>query len=173
MTAGRRPRHATLFGATLRFAARGRRAGRGPQVTDAAGATTPGRSLSGVRGRITQRPFDRRRVIGLETSSQPRLYQRASYLAESESLFSGSLNVPTGVIVIEGSWGTGRSVLLHAMCQVAEQAGVRVLRGRGGLFEQHSPLRGVEQLLDSVGGSADWPARARDHRPRMHRSCGP
>ena len=62
--------------------------------------------------------------------------------------------------MIEGSWGTGKTALLHAMCQVAERAGVRVLRARGGLFEQHSPLRAVQQLLDSVGGSADRPARA-------------
>ena len=53
-----------------------------------------------------------------------------------------------GLVVIGGPAGIGKTALLHAAAGMAEQAGVRVLRGRGSDIEQEFAFGVVRQLFE-------------------------
>ncbi|MFD6286160.1 AAA family ATPase [Streptomyces sp. NPDC060205] len=68
----------------------------------------------------------------------------------------------TGVLVVTGSPGSGKSVLLDEACRTARAAGVRVLRCTGCEVESGLPFAGLHQLLRPVLDLAEeLPARQR------------
>ncbi|PSM37389.1 transcriptional regulator [Streptomyces dioscori] len=67
-----------------------------------------------------------------------------------------------GVLVVTGSPGSGKSVLLDEACRIARAAGVRVLRCTGCEVESGLPFAGLHQLLRPVLDLAqELPARQR------------
>ncbi|MEV7140409.1 ATP-binding protein [Streptomyces tauricus] len=68
----------------------------------------------------------------------------------------------TGVLVVTGAPGSGKSVLLDEACRTARAAGVRVLRCTGCEVESGLPFAGLHQLLRPVLDLAqELPARQR------------
>ncbi|MFH8463217.1 AAA family ATPase [Streptomyces sp. NPDC017991] len=68
----------------------------------------------------------------------------------------------TGVLVVTGALGSGKSVLLDEACRTARAAGVRVLRCTGCEVEAGLPFAGLHQLLRPVLDLAqELPARQR------------
>ncbi len=95
----------------------------------------------------TAPPVDRRRSIN---HGRPRLHERDDILGECEAIFSRALPVVSTCIVIEGPWGSGRTALFNAVCEVAGDTGAVVLRARGGELEKRSPLGILGRFIESA-----------------------
>ncbi len=77
----------------------------------------------------------------------PELLERDGELAEVGATLDAAACAEGGLLLIEGAAGAGKTSLLDAAVASAEQRGMRVLRARGGEFEQDFPYGVVRQLL--------------------------
>ncbi len=88
------------------------------------------------------------------SESGPRLLEREPLLREFEAIFTRTLQVPSRCIAIEGPWGSGRTALVNAACEVAGNAECVVLRARGGDVEKQIPFSVLGKLVESAVASA-------------------
>jgi len=84
------------------------------------------------------------------------LYEREEELARVDALITAARAGRGGVLLITGSAGIGKTVLLEAARERAGQAGMRVLAGRGGELEGGFSFGLARQLFEPllVGASA-------------------
>lgn len=83
-----------------------------------------------------------------------RLLERTAAIRELATLFDLNSRLPAGVVIVEGPPGVGRTALLHTACQLATDAGSRVLRARGSEHETDRPLGIIQQVvaqLNAIG----------------------
>ena len=92
--------------------------------------------------------FDRR-VRG-PAEGHGRLYERAACIDEFSALFSGALQGSTSCVVIEGSWGTGKTALIGAACEAARRNGVWTARARGRESDRRNRYSVLRDSLESV-----------------------
>jgi predicted ATPase len=62
--------------------------------------------------------------------------------------------VSSGLVVLEGSAGTGKTALLGAVTRLARDADMRVISARGGELEQEQPFGVIRQLYEPVLAAA-------------------
>jgi DNA-binding CsgD family transcriptional regulator len=92
----------------------------------------------------------------------PRLLERGKYLGELEAIFSRTLQVPSRCIAIEGPWGSGRTAMINAACDLAGQAGCLVLRARGGEVEKKTPFAVLRRFVESAAAQPSGTDVTRD-----------
>jgi DNA-binding CsgD family transcriptional regulator len=88
-------------------------------------------------------------------STANRLLEREKYLGELMAIFDRTLQVPSRCIVVEGAWGSGRTAMINAGCDLAGQAGCVVLRARGGEDEAAYPLAVLRRFVDGAAIRTD------------------
>lgn len=90
---------------------------------------------------------------------QPELLERAAEQAALRRAVDAAKAGLSGFIVLSGPAGSGKSQLLVWARQLASQAGLWVLTGRGSALEREYAFGLVRQLLESTpnAGGDDWP----------------
>lgn len=78
------------------------------------------------------------------------LLERDEELAAIEWLLRGAGNGTGGLLTIEAEAGAGKTVLLDDAARLGEEAGLRVLRARGGEFERDFAYGVVRQLFEPL-----------------------
>jgi DNA-binding NarL/FixJ family response regulator len=91
---------------------------------------------------------------------QAAVLERETELAELDSAFRDAKDRHGRVVVLEGPAGEGKSTLLATACASASDAGLSVLRARGGELEQEFPFGVMRQLFEPVLAGADEARRA-------------
>jgi DNA-binding CsgD family transcriptional regulator len=93
---------------------------------------------------------------------RPRLFGRADELEILEQLLADARDGQSGVVVLRGEPGIGKTALLRQL--VGEASGFRVIRGLGVESEMELPFAGLHQLcapmLDRLGSLAEPQRRA-------------
>jgi DNA-binding CsgD family transcriptional regulator len=80
--------------------------------------------------------------------SRPRLLEREHELAMLERAIQDTLASSSGIVVVEGPAGIGKSRLVAAARERAAEAGVSVLSARGSELERDFPFGVVRQLFE-------------------------
>jgi DNA-binding CsgD family transcriptional regulator len=93
------------------------------------------------------------------------LLEREAELVRATKLLQDVERGHGGHLVIEGPAGIGKTVLLEQLCALAREAGLLVLRARGGEVERDFPLGVVRQLFEGY-------VRARSNRGRAQLLTG-
>src|SRR6478609_43344 len=88
------------------------------------------------------------------------LVEREVQLAEIAELIGRAAAGGSGVMVVEGPAGVGKTRLLEAVEELAGAAPVRVLRARGGELERSFPFGIVGQLFGAPVSALDANERA-------------
>jgi hypothetical protein len=88
-----------------------------------------------------------------EAPFRPRLYGRAGELGMLEQILRGARDGRSGVIVVRGEPGIGKSALLGQL--VSEASGFRVVRAVGVESEMELPFAGLHQLCAPMLGLLD------------------
>ena len=91
------------------------------------------------------------------------LYGRRAECDALERLLADARRSRSGVLVVRGEAGAGKSALLDHAAGLA--AGMRVLRAAGVESEAELPFAALHQLLRPVLGLAEPPARPAGGRP--------
>lgn len=86
--------------------------------------------------------------------ARDQIYGREHELARLDELVDGVAE-RGAVLLVRGEPGIGKSTLLEAACQRAEEAGMRVLRATGVQSEAPLPFAGLHQLVWPMLGQAD------------------
>ena len=89
------------------------------------------------------------------------LVEREVELGEIDRALAGAVAGEGSLLLFEGPAGIGKTALLEAARDRAEQAGVVVLPARGAELEGGFPYGVVRQLLEPTVRAADGPARER------------
>jgi MoxR-like ATPase len=93
------------------------------------------------------------------------LLEREDELRLLTQRLDDALDGAGSLVVVEGPAGIGKTTLLRATAELAEQRGMTVLRARGGVLELHLEYGVVRQQRPTRRRRrACWPARRR--RPR-------
>jgi DNA-binding CsgD family transcriptional regulator len=98
--------------------------------------------------------------MGGANASSATLLERATELALLEEAVTATAAGAPRAILIEGPVGIGKTALLRAARQSAEQAGLRVLAARGGELERELSLGIERQLFESLLVFANQAERA-------------
>jgi DNA-binding CsgD family transcriptional regulator len=88
-------------------------------------------------------------VIGSAARIEDGLLERESELARATVLLTDAREARGRLLAIEGPAGIGKTVLLDAVCGLAEKDGFLVLRARGGELEREFPHGLVRQLFEA------------------------
>jgi len=100
--------------------------------------------------------------VAIDAQARSELLERDRELGVLEGLIQGTLEGRRGLALIEGPAGIGKSRLLAATREAAENTGFRVLAARGSDLERELPFGVVRQLFDPVlvdpGDRARWMA---------------
>ena len=100
--------------------------------------------------------MDNRCRRGTDSDMRRGLLQRDAELASLERVVQQMRAGSGRVMVVEGPAGVGKSSLLRATAQAAEDAGCRVLRAWGGPLEQEAGWGIVRQLFGPVATGPQW-----------------
>jgi DNA-binding CsgD family transcriptional regulator len=90
----------------------------------------------------------------MDGSAELQLLERETELNAFRAAFEGIRSGRGRPIVLEGAAGTGKSALTQAACELADRAGLRVLRARGGELEQEYAFGVMRQLFERVVATA-------------------
>ena len=80
------------------------------------------------------------------------LLEREQELIAFDRLLSGDEDPRSGLLLIEGPPGIGKSRLIAELCERARIAGVKVLSAQGSDLEQEFPFGVVRQLFEPLLG---------------------
>ncbi|MEU2717671.1 AAA family ATPase [Streptomyces sp. NPDC007205] len=95
------------------------------------------------------------------------LIERVDQLAELEHLARRARGGTSGVVLIEGSPGLGKTALLHAWTAQERLRGVQVLGARCSADERHLPFGVVRQLFEGTPGAEHVPLAGAAPAPPM------
>jgi predicted ATPase len=91
-----------------------------------------------------------------EAGGSGRLLERERELEALAAAVGAAADGTSGLVLVEGPAGIGKSRLLAAARMLADERGLRVLAARGGELEREFPFGIVRQLFESllIDGSA-------------------
>jgi predicted ATPase len=95
-----------------------------------------------------------------EAGGSGRLLERERELEALAAAVGAAADGTSGLVLVEGPAGIGKSRLLAAARMLADERGLRVLAARGGELEREFPFGIVRQLFESllIDGSIDGSA---------------